>query len=73
MLMTKYSFLNELKGTILYTTVTRKTDGAQKIFSKAGVYDEGTIESMDRFMNSITDDLADGYFPKERKDKNAKK
>jgi len=44
----------------LHLVVTRLTDGATKYFFQA----HGDVESMNRFMISMTDDLFDGYFPR---------
>lgn len=40
--------------------VTRLQDGARKYFFQAN----GTVEGMAKFMESMTDELVDGYFPK---------
>jgi hypothetical protein len=63
-LMTLFDFeVTEDIDKYLHITVTRFADGAKKKFFQA----HGDVESMTRFMNSITDDLAEGYFPKPRK------
>ena len=63
-LMIKFDFdVTEDEKGYLHILVTRLVDGAEKLFFQA----HGNIESMNRFMNSITDDLAEGYFPKPRK------
>lgn len=64
MLMTKYTFNVEVSNGGAHTTVTRLEDGATKVFFNAG---HTAPEPMIGFMNSVTDDLADGYFPKPRK------
>lgn len=64
MLMTKYTYSVEIKDDGAYTTVTRLADGATKTFFNAG---HKTDVGMVALMESITDDLAEGYFPKPRK------
>jgi len=61
MLMTKYIFtvFQEENGK-LHTVVTRIEDGYQKYFFQA----QGSKEGMTNFMNSMTDELAESYFPK---------
>lgn len=49
-------------------TVTRLSDKLVKTFFQAGHVT--TVARMESFMDSITDDLADGYWPKEKKKKN---
>jgi len=41
------------------------SDGATKLFTIKG-RDESNRERLEWFMDSITDELAEGYFPKER-------
>lgn len=64
--MTKYKFevFKDEKGWIC-TTVTRLSDKAVKRYSQV----HGTVEGMTLFMNSITDELAESYFPRPRKKK----
>jgi len=64
MLMTKYIFLvhRDDRG-YLHVVVTRAVDGVQKYFFQA----HGTVEGMTAFMNSMTDELTEGYFPKAHK------
>ena len=63
-LMTKYDFeVTADSDGYLHIVVTRLSDGARKVFFQA----HGNVESMTYFMNSITDELAEGYFPKPRK------
>lgn len=64
MLMTKFKFEVVIKEDGAYTAVDRLFDGATKTFFQAGIKDPKGIES---FMSSITDELADTYFPKHRK------
>jgi len=66
MLMTKYTYTVEIKDGGVQTTVTRLADSATKSFFNAGHY---RVEDMSKFMDSITDDLADGYFPREKNKK----
>lgn len=63
-LMTLFDFevTEDIDG-YLHIEVTRLADGAKKKFFQA----HGTVDSMVYFMNSITDDLAEGYFPKPKK------
>lgn len=44
----------------LHIVVTRLADGVIKYFFQA----HGNTESMVRFLNTLTDDLFDGHFPK---------
>lgn len=62
--MTKCDFvvISDEKGYI-HITVTRLSDSAKKEFFQA----HSTVERMVSFMNSITDEQADGYFPKHKK------
>ncbi len=46
-----------------YTTITRIKDSATKEFYQAGHTEPSRIIS---FMNSITDEQAENYFPKKR-------
>lgn len=64
--MTKYSFNIDIKEKGAYTTVTRLADGAVKEFFNAGVFH---ATGLNRLMISITDDQADSYFPRPRKEK----
>lgn len=60
-LMTKYTFYVHCDTSgYLHVVVTRLADKATKYFFQA----HGNVESMTNFMNSVTDDLADGYFPR---------
>lgn len=61
MLMTKYIFLVH-KGQDGYhhIVVTRTVDGVQKYFFQCG----GSVEGLTRFFESMTDELAEGYFPR---------
>jgi hypothetical protein len=69
MLMTKYSFNVGVKEDGAYITVTKLENGETKEFFQAGIKDPA---GLDRFMNSITDELAASYFPKPRKEKEQK-
>lgn len=61
MLMTKYIFLvHKGKDGYHHTVVTRVIDGAQKYFFQCG----GSVEGITAFMESMTDELVEGYFPK---------
>ena len=60
--MTKYTFTVEQKDHGIETVVTRLPDGATKIFHQVS----SSVKGMTSHMNSITDELADSYFPKER-------
>lgn len=64
MLMTKYIYLvhTDERG-YLHTVVTRLSDGAQKYFFQA----HGSQAGVESFMNSMTDELVEGYFPKPNK------
>jgi hypothetical protein len=64
-LMTKFDFTVTQDVDGIHTIVTRHFDGAVKHYTQ--VY--GSLEGMTEFMNSITDDLAEGYFPRPRKNK----
>lgn len=64
MLMTKYIYLvHEDERGYLHTVVTRMSDGAQKYFFQA----HGTKAGNESFMDSMTDELVEGYFPKPNK------
>lgn len=63
MLMTKFTYVVEEKEDGLHTTVTRLADGATKHFFQCCHRNKARLES---FMDSITDDLAEGYWPRER-------
>ena len=69
MLMTQFSYKVEIKDDGAHTTVTRLADGATKTFFNAG---HKTPDGLVWLMESITDDLAEGYFPKPREKKNKK-
>ena len=61
MLMTKFIFLvHRGENNQYHTVVTRLSDGAQKYFFQCG----GTLEGKIEFMNSMTDELCEGYWPK---------
>ena len=65
-LMTMYEFsVTEDEKKHIHLLVTRLSDNVTKYFYQAS----GTVEGMVCFMNSITDELAEGYFPKPRKTK----
>jgi hypothetical protein len=66
--MTKFSYNVSIKADGAHITVTRLADKAKKEFFQAGVQENGR-ESLVSFMNSITDELADGYWPRPRKEK----
>ena len=63
--MTKYTFTVEQKDHGIETVVTRLSDGATKMFHQVC----GSVEGMTSHMNSITDELAESYFPKPKKEK----
>lgn len=62
--MTNYAYMVKTDEKGCYTTVVRNSDGKTKTFFNAGLTDSKRMES---FMDSITDTLADSYFPKEKK------
>lgn len=65
--MTKYTYtVEKIEPEGCKITVTRSVDGAEKVFTVARV---NSIKLVKRFMDSITDVLADDYFPKPRKNK----
>lgn len=66
-LMTKFDYKVEEKPEGCYITVTRLADSAVKIFYLAYAHGAGAVSSLCYFMDSITDELAEGYFPKPRK------
>ena len=68
MLMTQFSYKVELVDGWTHTTVTRHSDGATKVFKQVGANAEG----LTRLMESITDELAEGYWPRERENKKKK-
>jgi hypothetical protein len=63
MLMTKFTYTVELKEDGLHTIVTRLSDSDQKHFFQCVHRNKAALE---KFMDSITDDLAEGYWPRER-------
>ena len=64
MLMTKFTFLIHVgKDGSLHTVVSRLADGTQKYFFQAS----GTKEGMTKFLESMTDELVEGYYPKPNK------
>lgn len=67
MLMEKYIFtiLQDERG-YFHTVVTRLSDGKQKYYFQCS----GSVEGLTRHMNSMTDELMDGSFP--RTDKKGK-
>ena len=69
MLMTKFTYKVEIKEDGAHITVTRLSDGAEKHFYVAAHKEPTRLEY---FMDSITDELAEGYWPKERKIKEKK-
>lgn len=70
MLMTKFTYeVTVDENGYLHSTVTRLADGAQKKFFQC----MGTKEGLERLFESITDDLAEGYWPRERTKEKKKK
>lgn len=63
MLMTKFSYEVEIREDGAYITIVRLADEAEKVFFLAGHKSDIHLR---RFMESITDDLAESYFPKAR-------
>ena len=67
MLMTKYIFhVHKGQDGYHHTVVTRLSDGIQKYFYQC----DGSVEGLTRLLESMTDELAEGYFP--RADKKGK-
>lgn len=61
MLMTKYTyFVHEGRDGYLHSVVTRLSDGAEKYFFQCG----GSKAGLEKFFESMTDELTEGYFPK---------
>ena len=59
--MTKFIFtVHQGQDGSLHTVVTRVSDQAQKYFYQAN----GTVVGITKFMESMTDELIEGYFPK---------
>ncbi len=48
-------------------TVERLSDGATKFFVMTAIKDTDGIYAVTNFMNSMTDELLEGYWPKPRK------
>ena len=67
----KFRFEYNFSNAGLCTKVVRETDKAEKVFFMAGMK-HGALPGIKGFMNSLTDDLAEGYFPKQRKEKEQK-
>lgn len=62
--MTKYIFfVHKDEQGYLHTVVTRLSDGLQKYFFQT----YGSKEGMIKFLESMTDELVEGYFPNSRK------
>lgn len=67
MLMTKFEYsikASDLGGSI---AVRRQSDNMEKTFYLINLKTKEHIDAVSGFMDSITDELADGYFPKPRK------
>jgi hypothetical protein len=64
MLMTKYSYTVEDQGSDVVVFITRLLDKAVKTFR---ITNKTTVQRMCEHMNSLTDELVDNFFPKERK------
>jgi len=61
MLMTKYIYLvHQGEDGYFHSVVTRVNDGVQKYFFQCG----GSKEGLERFFQSMTDELIDSYFPR---------
>ena len=52
--------------------VTRISDGATKTFVMAAIRSKDGVLAVTNFMNSMTDELLEGYWPKPRKAKETK-
>lgn len=65
MLMTKFTYSVSPTETGSEIVVTRLEDNAVKKFHITGNFNDDN--RLGNFMDSITDDLAEGYFPKEHK------
>ncbi len=65
-LMTRYSFSVKQKDDGCYITVVRLLDMVEKVFFLIG---NRSVDTLSNFMSSITDEQADGYFPKPKKEK----
>lgn len=64
MLMTKFKFDVNIIDRVAHTTITRLKDNAQKTFTHVGV---DSPDPMIYFMSFVTDDLAESYFPRNKK------
>ena len=59
--MTKYIFLvHKGQDSYHHSVVTRLEDGVQKYFFQCG----GSVEGLEYFFSHMTDELAEGYFPR---------
>lgn len=65
--MTEYKYDTDLQLDGLHLTVTRLKDGATKVFYQANVKTPEALVNFCKFMDSITDELAEGYWPREKK------
>ena len=74
MLMTKYKYKVVLRedGSGGDIPIWSLTDERSKTFYQANIKDEQCVKSVSSFMDSITDELADGYWPKPKKAKEKK-
>ena len=64
MLATKFSYTTVQVGNGYSATITRLSDGATKVFTQAS---SNTLDRVNSFFDSLTDDLFEGHFPKQRK------
>ena len=69
MLMTKFTYTVTDNGNGVTIDVTRTADNAVKTFTMAN---SNSLNRVCNFMDSLTDDLTEGYFPTPRKN-NGKK
>lgn len=64
MLLTKFTYTVDASFSGVKITLTRIDDSAVKVFYVAS---SNSVENMQSFMNSVTDQLAQDYFPKVKK------
>ena len=64
MLMTKFSYTTVQNGNGYIATITRLSDGVTKVFTQSA---SNTLDRVNSFFDSLTDELVEGHFPKPRK------
>jgi hypothetical protein len=71
-LMTNYDYVVTFSPTGGTIVVRRHSDNAFKSFFQATLKTQEQATAVCGFMNSVTDELAEGYWPRPRKEKGKK-